>query len=332
MADEIVVEQPVVEPAAEPAAEPVVEVVEEPLVEQRYTYQPKDETGRSIGGLQVIKYHTQEELVEKFQEQNTLLIRKLRKETRNNRLGILEDEPISDDAQRFTGAVEFKPRELSNEERYEIAHKLLDPTTAYEATETLIEAGVGAPLKVIGETLQGVQQDNIKLRARIEVDSFIAENHDYYKCSENQEAIIAWMLRYDLAPVKENFQKAYDTLRAQGVLIESGAVEEIPVAVEPVVVPVVEPVVEVVHELLPVAEIPIRVSSGLTRANSSDVGVVRAPGSGIAYEFIQDGQKKVFTGLAAVQAMPSDEYKRRLLTDKTFGVEVDKLEAAARKR
>jgi hypothetical protein len=70
----------------------------------------------------------------------------------------------------------------------------------------------------------------------------------------------------------------------------------------------------------------------LTRANSSDVGVVRAPGSGIAYEFIQDGQKKVFTGLAAVQAMPSDEYKRRLLTDKTFGVEVDKLEAAARKR
>jgi hypothetical protein len=35
--------------------------------------------------------------------------------------------------------------------------------------------------------------------------------------------------------------------------------------------------------------------------------------------------------LAAVAAMPAEEYKRRLLTDKTFSKQIDKLEAEARK-
>ena len=72
-------------------------IVEVPVVEERtHIYQPTDEQGRPIGGKQVIKYTTQDELVNKLQEQNVLIfLRKLREETRKNRLG------ISDDAQGF---------------------------------------------------------------------------------------------------------------------------------------------------------------------------------------------------------------------------------------
>ena len=304
-------------------SEETVEVLEQPIVleEKIYRYQPTDDEGRAIGGPQVIKYHTHEELTEKLQEQNVLLIRKLRKETRNNRLGILENETIPDDAQRFTGSLEFKPRELSEEERYEISRKLLDPSTAYEATSTLVEAQLGAPLKLFSEAFQGMQQDQIKLRAKIEADSFVVDNPDYYKCGENFDAIVSWMLRYDLAPVKDNFQKAYDTLKAQGVIISGPAIVQ-----EPVPLPeVVEPVVEVIPT--PVVPVVAGISSGLNRDNSSDVGVLPQAGSDITY--VVNGQ--TLTGLHAVAAMPSEEYKRRLLTDKEFGKKIDKLEADSRK-
>ena len=302
------------------------EVLEQPLVleEKKYTFQPTDEEGCSIGGPQVFKYHTQEELNAKFQEQNVLLIRKLRKETRNNRLGILENETIPDDAQRFTGTMEFKPRELSEEERYDISRKLLDPTTAYEATSTLLEAGLGAPLKTFTEAFQGLQQDQIRLRAKIEADSFVAENPNYYKCGENFEAICSWMLRYDLAPVKDNFQKAYDTLKAQGVLVDGAA---IPHVEEIVVIPaVIAGPAPTVLPAVPAQQV-VGLSSGLNRDNSSDVGAAIQPGSDITY--VLNGQ--TLTGLRAVAAMPSDEYKRRLYADKEFGKKIDKLEADARK-
>ena len=303
----------------------IEQVVEQPIVleEKVYRYQPTDDEGRAIGGPQVIKYHTQEELTEKLQEQNVLLIRKLRKETRNNRLGILENEIIPDDAQRFTGIVELKPRQLSDEERYEISRKLLDPATAYEATSTLLEAELGAPLKTFSEAFQGLQQDQIKLRARLEADAFVASNPDYYKCGENFEAITSWMLRYDLAPVKDNFQKAYETLKSQRILINGPAVVQ-----EPAPVPVVEkPVVVVPPPVQPV----VGISSGLNRDNSSDVGALPQSGSDVVYEVIRGGQKVILTGLQAISAMPSEEYKNRLLHDKDFAKKVDKLESEARK-
>ena len=326
------------------AEETVVEAVVEQPVEKKYIYQPTDENNRPIGGKQVIKYFTHEELAQKLQEQNVLLIRKLRKETRNNRLGILENETIPDDAQRFAGTVEFAPRVLNDDERFDLSRKLLDPVTAIDAMNTLIEASMGAAPQKVGSIIQELQLDNVKLRAKIEADAFVADNPEYYKCQENTDAITSWMLRYDLAPVKENFQKAYETLLRQDLLVQ-GPAEVVPVTEEPdpvetVVAPVVEPtatgvepVVEVVREALPTTEVVVRgVASGLNRENSSEVGITPKTGSSITYEFVSNGEKKVLTGLQAIQAMPGDEYKRRLLTDKNFGKEVDKLESEARKK
>ena len=309
--------------------------------EQVYIYQPTDENDMPIGGKQVIKYTTNEELTQKLVEQNTLLIRKLRKETRNNRLGIQEKENLPDDVQKFTGFIEFKPRDLSDDERVDISRRLLDPTTSLEAMDQLLEARIGAPINTLGKTITDVQNDNMRLRAKQESDAFMASTPGYFKCAENAEALTSWMLRYNLAPVKDNFQKAYDTLKQLGVLIEGPKVEPEPVVIP---VPIVEPVrveipVEPVVVVPPVTTVP-GISSGLTRDDSSESGPTYVAGNDIVYEATIGGRiekingvetlvgasKKVFTGRAALDAMPSDEYKKRLLHEKGFQQKVQELD------
>lgn len=291
------------------------------LEEKEYKFQPTDEDGRPIGGAQVIKYTTPEELAEKLREQNVLLIRKLRQETKKNRLGIQDADELSEDTQRFGGFTQFSPRELSDDERFDLSQKLQDPVTSVDAINAIIEARVGAPLDTLGPHVNDLEKENLSLRAKVEANSFVEDNPDYYRCNENFESITSWMVRYDLAPIKANFQKAYDTLKQQGVLI-LGAAQIAPIVEQPV--PIVAPIVE---------QQPVRrVSTGLNNEDSSSVGVPLPPGADISYEYIVDGQKRVVTGLQAIAAMPGEEYKRRLLTDKEFGPKVDKLEKEARRR
>lgn len=299
------------------------QIHETPVLEiKEYRYQPTDEDNRPIGGIQVIKYTTQDELAEKLREQNVLLIRKLRQETKKGRLGILEDEVLPDDIKKFDGFTEFNPRDFTDDERVELSRKLLDPTTAFDAVNTIMEARIGAPVDVIGKKVNTLEQENLTLRAKIEANAFLNDNPDYYRCQENFEAICAWMNRYNLAPVKANYQKAYDTLKAHGVLILGAGI--------PVEQPVVTP---------PVAEQPVTVeqpvrgiASGFNNEDSSSTGPVILAGSDITYELTIGGTKRVLTGLKAIQAMPSDEYKRRILSDKEFAKKVDRLEAEARRK
>jgi hypothetical protein len=329
----------------------VQEIIPVELPEQRYEFQPVDDEGRPIGGRQVIKYRTNDELRDQLVNQNTLLIRKLRKETRNNRLGISAKDEIPEDAPKYTGPIEFKPRVIGDDERYDISRRLLDPSTAMDATAQLLEAQLGAPLSTLGQTLSDIQTENLKLRARVEVNAFMQDNPDYYKCGENFEAITSWMLRYDLAPVKANFQKAYDTLKSVGALVEGPRVEIQAPVQAPQTVQALQPVVEEIERqeipVEPVAAPPVtpvvRVPSGLTRDNSSEIGPVQAPGSDIVYEAtfggeikkvngvetVVGGQKRVFTGAAAIDAMPGEEYKRRLLHEPGFAKKVQALDEAA---
>lgn len=290
-----------------------------PLIEEKaYKYQPTDENGRPIGGEQVIKYFTESELVQKLQDQSILLIRKLRQETKKNRLGIVENEEVGD-APTFNGFTEFTPRTLDNDERYDLSRKLQDPTTAFEAVNTIVEASLGASLDKVGSKVNALEQENLGLRAKVEANAFVADNTDYYKCDENFEAITSWMVRYNLSPVKANFQKAYDTLKTQGVLILG---ESIPVVVP---VAVTQPVEEVIPQFS-------AVPSGLNNENSSPTGPISSPGSDIAYEMVINGQKKVLYGMQALNAMPAEEYKLRLTHDRDFAKKVDKLEQATKKK
>lgn len=290
-----------------------------PVEEKIYTYQPTDDAGRPLGGKQVIKYTTDGELADKLANQATLLLRKLREQTKMNRLGIIQNDEIPDDALRLDVITEFKPRELTQEERSRLSRDLLDPSRFDSATQTLFEATLGASPQKLVDTLNNVQSTNLNLLAKVESDAFVQANPDYFKCKENHESITNWMLRYNLAPVRENFQKAYDTLSAAGVITQ--APEPTPVVVPAQVVPVAEPIAPPPAPA-PASE-PQRIPTGLSRSTASDTPPpAPAPGDDITYQ-LPGG--RVVRGQAAIDAMPSEEYKRRLYSDRTFADKVNKL-------
>lgn len=293
------------------------------LPELRYTYQPKDDAGRPMGGAQVLKYTTQEELIEKMQEQNTLLMRKLRSETRKNRLGISDEEVIPAESQRFQSPVEFNAKELTPDQRVKLSRDLLDPERFSEATDTFFESTLGVTPEALRSTLRAQQEAILVLQAKQETDAFLQSNPGYFKCQENYEAITNWMVKNNLAPVRDNFQAAHDELHRAGILIEG---EPTPIALVPQPTPPIpEPeVVAVVEE----APKPVsRIASGLTRGQAADAGIPVKAGDDIVYEVVARGvPNKVLRGMAAVNAMPSDEYKRRLITDPNFSKKIDKLE------
>jgi len=317
-------------PAIEQALEPVV---------LEYRYQPKDEAGRPMGGEQVIKYTTPEELADKLRDNSILLLRKLRLETRNNRLGITNDEEIADTAPRYTPAVEFKPRDLTQEQRAKLSRDLLDPDTFDQAADELLEARIGAKPTVLANTVNQLQQESYRQKAFAESEAFMNSNPDFYRCEENGVAITSWLVRYKLAPVRENFQKAYVTLKAAGVLIEAPAPPPPEVVITPpapVVVPPPAPEPVVVEPPPPPPPTPrAGIGSGLTRDNASAPGVIpaRTAGDDIVYEeAMPGGQVRRWTGLQAIDRMPSEIYKHRLKTERDFAGKVDKLEAGRGKK
>ena len=214
MAEEANVSQ---ESQVEAAAVEVTPPVE--LPELRYSYQPVDDDGRPLGGKQVIKYRTPEELGDKLAEQNTLLIRKLRSETRKNRLGISDSDEIPTESPKFAEPISFSPVELTAEQKIQISRDLLDPEKSEEAATALVTARFGADPEKVTRALADVQNTNMRILAKMESDAFVANNPDYVKCQSNFEAITSWMVRYDLAPVRENFQLAYDKLKAAGNIL-----------------------------------------------------------------------------------------------------------------
>ena len=295
------------------------EIAPEPeLPEQRFEYQPTDATGRPIGAKQVIKYKTQDDLNKFWQEQNTLLVRKLREETRKNRLGITDDEEIGAEAPRHKPPIEFKKRELSPDERVKLSRDMLDPERFDDAFDMALEARLGAKPDDIVNTLTRQQEQNLQLLAKIETDAFLQANPQYYKCQENYEAITGWMVKRNLEPVRENFQLAYDTLKSLNVMVEGPTPH----------VPVPDP---------PPAEVPldrpptVRLPSGLTKGQATDTGNIRTIGDDVTYELVDPytKQRRLLKGMAAINAMPADEFKKRVNSDPTFSAKVDQLEREA---
>jgi hypothetical protein len=315
-----------------PIAEPVVVIPE-----LTYSYQPTDEQGRAIGGKQVIKYTTPDELTAKLTEQTTLLIRKLRSETKKNRLGIQDDTTV--EGQLYTAPVEFKPKTLTPDERYKLSRNLQDPEKFEEARDTLFESAFGAKPSDITSEISSLRADNIQMKAKMEADAFVSKNPDYVICTENFESVTNWMLRHNLAPVRDNFQKAFDALKEAGVLVTSTDVYSTPPPENPLTLPVEaipatasEPTTTLPAET-PVQFKPANIPTGLNRSNSTDAAVTRPATVDIVYERVgRDGKKEILTGLKAVEAMPSDELRRRTAHEPGFNKKLEKLEAEAQAR
>src|ERR1035437_2355494 len=192
-------------PAVEPTVAPEPIVAPEPVLEEkRYTYQPTDDQGRTLGGPQVIVYTTEQELVEKMTKNSIELIRKLRSVTRENRLGkYVEDLPTELD--RLPSTVQFTEKPLSAEDRYSIAQDMNDPAKFDSARDRLLESALGATPAQIRETLNQQQLQTQQLIARQNAQEWMGLHPEFYVCQENVNTVIDWMVKNGLQPTARNF-------------------------------------------------------------------------------------------------------------------------------
>jgi hypothetical protein len=281
-----------------------------------YEYQAVDEYNRPLGAKQIFKGSTIQEVLDKVAQANKNLIKLNRELNRRVRLGDFEKDTLPNDAAKITSTQILQPRELSIDEKAQFARDILDPEKFDDVNNRLVEAQLGAKPEEIRNRINSQEQRLANIEARQEAEAFVLANPDYYTDVENFKTITAWMVKNGLKPVRENFQLAYDTLKGEGLMIEAPLRQETPAPIVPPVPPVVPPVAVApvlpveTREPLPIPEPPVRPASGLTRDFSSTVGTPPA--------------KNTLT-IRDIERMPSEEYKRRLLTDKTFARAVDEL-------
>jgi hypothetical protein len=314
---------PVPPVAVEPVVVPVVPPVSE---EKRYEYQPTDEQGRPMGGIQVVVYRTPDELAEKLANNSTLLLRQLRKERREKALGHSEDRV--DDAEKFQNVVEFKPRDLSADERFRISQGIANPETFATSRDELLESAFGAKPAVVASMLNELNRANIRAAA---VENYIefVQTTGFFDSPENRTLVTGWLGTRNLAPTVANFAIAQNRLKEAGLLQEAPVVHQdtiVPIPAVAAVVPVaLEPNPQVPATTSPAlvtqepqAKRQSHVPSGLNASNASPTGSLPVVGVSLT--------------LADIDKMSSEEYKRRIRTEPQFVQLVNQLEADALKR
>jgi hypothetical protein len=305
------------------------------LPELRYEYQPTDEQGRNLGGKQVIKYKTPDELANKLRDQNVNLVRKLREVTRKQKLGLDDDQIPAPATAELQPVVEFAPRDLTVEERFNLSQDLQDPAKSVEAVNTMVEASIGMSPAKLRETFNAQQMLLMQLQAMSNYSIFEANSKDsFYPCQENKQVLTDWMTKKGLSPTVENFKLALSKLSEVGLLLDSPIVREVtpappappaPVAAEPAA-PSTEPNPQVpaapesriTPTVQPQAKRPAMVPSGLNARTAPD----SSPAS-----------PKTTRSLADIDRMSADEYKKAL-RDPVFKKLVEDLDrqAAAKRR
>ena len=319
--------------AVVPAAEiPVAEVPATVApVEEIYEYQPTDDNGLPIGGIQRIKYTGKDDLIAKLAKNHSESIKGMRKLSRNVSLGISDEQPVADEIP-------------------ETAPKYTAEDDVVRFTEADFPGLAPETAKKKAEALNRNQDETIQNRALLEANAFTAAEPRYVRSNDNMQELLTWMVKRNLKPVRANFQLAFDSLVAKGILSIP------PTKREEATVPVVAPVangseisapatVDSRITVPPVAQ-PKRpvagVGTGLTDSNTSNVEpITRDP---LVENFILEvpvhdekgkatGQVKVYKGLEALDKMPSDEYKRRYNANPTqFIKQVDAVEATRKRR
>lgn len=298
--------------AAAPAA--VVAPAPAPKPEKKFTYQPTDENGRPMGGLQVIKYADDSELPGLLVKQNEQILRQLRKVTRDKELGVPAEQ---DDAEKFQNVPEFKPRDLTADERLRLSQQLLDPEKAAEARDLLVESAFGAKPEVVASTLNATNRFMVQQRAVDNYVEFVSMTPEYYDSTANRAALTGWMSKRNWAATVSNFNRAYQYLVGQVGLLELSpevhqAQPQAPAAVVPPtpVVPVENPE--------PKPQVPAAPAPGLgspqveqpqAKRHSHVPSSLNSTVASVATDTPLDVNKLT---VADLEKMPADQYRRNM--------------------
>lgn len=292
-----------------PVTVPAVAVPPVEAPKQRYEWQPTDENDRPIGGRQVILYTTEQEKFDKVIEANNLLIRQLRKVNREKAVGSPEEIPT--DAEKFENVTEFKPRDLTANERFKLAQDLTNPETFADARDQLIESAFGVTPAKLASTLNETQRFIIQQRA---VENYIdfVNSTGVHDSMNNRQVLTGWLGKRNFAPTVANFQIALNQCRQSGLIEDAPVVQQVtqptpaltaPVAAVPVVPVVTEPNPQAPvvatpglgSEPQPQAKRHSHVPSGLNASVASAAGpITPVVGSSVTLESIDKMPADVF--------------------------------------
>lgn len=187
----------------------------------------------------------------------------------------------------------FTAKTLSADELFKIQQDMQDPAKMVDAQRKLIEAELGAPITEVRESLASSRELKSIEQGKIESQKFLDAHSEYYACPENQGAIQKFMEGEDgkpLAWTKKNLEIAYEAVRDKLVA---------------------KPVVTATTEVIPPATRPRAATTALFSQHSS----ASAPA----------GQSQDDAFRREVAAMPSAEYRRRIMSDGQFRDRVNKL-------
>ena len=195
-------------------------------VKKKYTIQPTDKEGRAIGAPHVYYYTDEADLNRQLSETVGNGTRKIREMALGNPVKITAPEGAELEEDDSEPIPEFKPRELTADEKFSIANKLRDPATLVEGYDELTLARTGAKPEDIAKLqhkmakdAQKAKDDAAKVRARTEALTFQERHPEFVTNEANANAMMTYLSSRKMAITLKNFEIAYKALTDDGLLI-----------------------------------------------------------------------------------------------------------------
>ena len=198
-----------------------LETTETPKPKFRREIQPKDDDGNPIGAPHVYEAESEQELLDKMAEAIGNGTKKIRELTRQAKYAPIEAPKPKEGAEPAEEIPEFKPRQLTAEEKFELAQQLRDPEKMDEAFDRLYEARTGRKPAEAAKVEQEIYINSRKAREKAETEAFIESHPEYYQCEKNKLAIIDYIARNNLAWRAKNLEIAYKELETDGLLVSA---------------------------------------------------------------------------------------------------------------
>jgi hypothetical protein len=309
------------------ATAPVEVVPVAPVPEVKWhEYQPVDEHHRPVGGKQRFSYTTMEELVQKLESAHSNSILGMRDVKRKARLGTPEVDALPAELELISPTIQFKEKTLTTEERYSISQDMNDPAKFESARDRLFESSLGVPPAQLRDTLNTQQTRTLQIMARQNAEVWLERHPEFYGCTENINTVCEWMTKTGLHPSVRNYEFAQAKMEEAGLLLSSPIVREVlPETPQPQVeVPVVERVQEPqspVPEPVRINEVPVPQEKRQSHVPSGLNNRVAPVGGAMTVSAMET------LTLKKIDDMPSEDYRKQIMTNPAFVQRVNELEA-----
>jgi hypothetical protein len=243
---------------------------------------------------------------------------------RKARLGTPEVDTLPTDLELNTQTIQFKEQSLTTEERYAISQDMNDPAKFESARDRLLESSLGVTPAQLRETLNTQQQQTQQILARQNAEVWLERHPEFYSCTENINTVCEWMTKTGLKPSVKNFEFAQAKMEEAGLLLSSPIVREVP----PEVTPVVTPVAEIQPEPQAVAVEPVRINEVPVPQEKRQSHVPSGLNNRVAPVggAMPTSDMEALT-LRKIDDMPSEDYRKQIMTNPAFVKRVNELEA-----